>query len=122
MGDMQKNYTNDFLLYTSADGKIYVRCRLEDETIWLTQDLIAELFGVQRPAITKHLKNIFESGELDEKVVCSKKELTTANGIIAGELPESTTVSKKETVQQEGNRHVKRKRKYYNLDAIISVD
>lgn len=67
----------DFLLYTAPDGQVKVECILHDETIWLTQDRIAELFGVQRPAITKHLKNIFESGELEEKVVSSFLEHTT---------------------------------------------
>ena len=56
---------------TAPGGAVKVECILHDETIWLTQDRIAELFGVQRPAITKHLKNIFESGELEEKVVSS---------------------------------------------------
>ena len=55
---------------------------MKDESIWLIQDRIAELFGVQRPAVTKHLKNIFESGELLEEVVSSKMELTTQHGAI----------------------------------------
>jgi hypothetical protein len=92
----------DFLLYTSRDGHVHIQCRLENETIWLTQDLIARLFGVQRPAITKHLKNIFESCELDEKVVSSKMEQTTLHGAIEG---------KKQT------HYVK----FYNLDVIIAV-
>ena len=57
---------------------------LHNENIWLTQDKIAQLFGVQRPAITKHLKNIFESGELDEKVVSSILEHATQHGAIEG--------------------------------------
>jgi hypothetical protein len=92
----------DFLLYTAPDGKVRVECILHDETIWLTQDRIAELFGVQRPAITKHLKNIFDSGELQEKVVSSILEHTTQHGAVAG-LTQTQQV------------------KYYNLDAIISV-
>jgi len=64
------------------DGTLKLEVRLEDETVWLTQAQIAELFGTQRQAITKHLKNIFECGELDEKVVCSKTELTTQHGAI----------------------------------------
>ena len=63
---------------------------------------MAELFGVQRPAITKHLKNIFEAGELDEKLVCSVLEHTTEHGAIAGKTQTQ-------------------KVKYYNLDAVISV-
>lgn len=92
----------EFLLYTAPDGQVKVECILHDETIWLTQDRIAELFGVQRPAITKHLKNIFESGELEEKVVSSILEHTTQHGAIEGKTQ---------------TRNVK----FYNLDAIISV-
>ncbi|MBU2454834.1 MAG: cell filamentation protein Fic, partial [Proteobacteria bacterium] len=65
------NSFTEFLLYTTPNGKVKVEIFLKDETIWLTQEKIAQLFGVQRPAITKHLKNIFQSGELDEKVVSS---------------------------------------------------
>ena len=54
----------NFLLYTTPDGKVKVEVLLNDETLWLTQQQMADLFGVQRPPITKHLKNIFESGEL----------------------------------------------------------
>lgn len=75
---------------------------LKDETIWLTQDRIAELFGVQRPAVTKHLKNVFESGELQEDVVSSYLELTTPHGAIDGKTQTRSV-------------------KFYNLDAIISV-
>jgi hypothetical protein len=57
---------------------------LQNETIWLTQQKIADLFGVQRPAVTKHLKNIFETGELKEEVVSSILEHTTQHGVIAG--------------------------------------
>jgi hypothetical protein len=92
----------DFLLYTAPDGQVKVECVLRDETIWLTQDRIAELFGVQRPAITKHLKNIFESGELEEKVVGSILEHTTQHGAIDGKTQTRAV-------------------KFYNLDAIISV-
>ena len=60
------NSFSEFLLYTTPDGKVKVEIFLKDENVWLTQDRIAELFGVQRPAITKHLKNIFESEELVE--------------------------------------------------------
>lgn len=93
---------SELILYTTPDGNIKIEALFQNETIWLTQDKIAELFGVQRPAITKHLKNIFESGELDEKVVSSILELTTQHGAIAGKTQTKSV-------------------KYYNLDAIIAV-
>jgi hypothetical protein len=96
------NSFTEFLLYTTPNGNVKVEIFLKDETIWLTQDKIALLFGVQRPAITKHLKNIFESGELDEQVVSSILEHTTQHGAIE---------DKTQTQQV----------KFYNLDAIISV-
>ena len=73
------NGFTEFLLFTTPNGKVKVEIFLHNENIWLTQERIAVLFGVQRPAITKHLKNIFESGELDEKVVSSILEHTTPN-------------------------------------------
>jgi hypothetical protein len=90
------NSFTEFLLYTTPNGKVKVEIFLRDENIWLTQDKIALLFGVQRPAITKHLKNIFESKELIEKAVSSILEHTAEDG---------------KTYQT----------KFYNLDAIISV-
>jgi len=92
----------EILLYTTPNGKVKVEIYLQNETIWLTQQKIADLFGVQRPAVTKQLKNIFESGELKEEVVSSILEHTTKHGAIAGKTQESVS-------------------KYYNLDAIISV-
>ena len=92
----------EILLYTSPNGKVKVEIYLQNETVWLTQQKIANLFGVQRPSITKHLKNIFTSRELDEKVVCSILELPTQHGAIK----DKTQISKT---------------KFYNLDAIISV-
>ena len=97
-----RDEATDFLLYTAPDGQVKVECILHDETIWLTQDRIAELFGVQRPAITKHLKNIFESGELEENVVSSILEHTTKHGAIEGKTQTRSV-------------------KFYNLDVIISV-
>ena len=98
----QDNFkTGKIVIYKSKEGpKLDVR--LEEETIWLTQAQIALLFGTQRPAITKHLKNIFTAGELNEKVVSSILEQTTSHGAIKGK-----TQTKKV--------------KFYNLDAIISV-
>lgn len=82
--DLSKyNPNSQFLLYKTDKGDIKVNVLLQNETIWMPQSKIAALFEVQRPAITKHLKNIFESGELDEKVVCSILELTTPHGAIA---------------------------------------
>ena len=97
-----QDQTTEFLLYTAPDGEVKVEVLLSNETIWLTQERMAELFGVQRPAITKHLKNIFESNELQEEVVCSILEHTTEHGAIEGKTQTS-------------------KVKYYNLDAVISV-
>ncbi|MGL5787081.1 MAG: RhuM family protein [Bacteroidales bacterium] len=94
--------TGEVLLYTTSDGVAALDVVLKQDTIWLTQKQIAELFGTKRPAITKHLKNIFMSGELEENVVCSKIEHTTEHGAIA---------DKTQTKEV----------KYYNLDAILSV-
>ena len=89
----------NFLLYTSANGDAQVDVRLENETVWLSQKAMAELFSVGVPAINKHLKNIFESEELEQ----------------------SATVSKMEIVRSEGKRSIVRQVDFYNLDAIISV-
>jgi hypothetical protein len=92
----KQNTFTEFLLYTAPDDKVKVEIFLRDENIWLTQDRIALLFGVQRPAITKHLKNIFDSGELQENSVSSILEHTAED-------------------------EKKYPTKFYNLDAIISV-
>ncbi len=70
---------NQFLLYTAPDGAAKVDVFLKDETVWLTQKTLAELFGVKRPAITKHLRNIFSTGELAENSVISILETTAAD-------------------------------------------
>jgi hypothetical protein len=80
---------NEILLYTTPNGKVKVEIYLQNETIWLTQQKIAELFGVQRPAVTKHLKNIFETGELKEEVVSSILEHTTQHGAIEGKTQQN---------------------------------
>jgi hypothetical protein len=97
-----KYEATDFLIYTTPEGDVKIEAFLHKENIWLTQDKMSELFGVQRPAITKHLQNIFESGELREEEVSSILEHTTKHGAIAGKT-QTTKV------------------KFYNLDAIISV-
>ncbi|MDP3661296.1 MAG: virulence RhuM family protein [bacterium] len=96
------NSFTEFLLYTTPNGKVKVEIFLRDENIWLTQDKIALLFGVQRPAITKHLKNIFESGELIEDQVSSILEHTTQHGALEGKTQTQSV-------------------KFYNLEAILSV-
>lgn len=92
----------DFLIYNSVEENVSVNAVIHDETIWLTQKAMAELFDVGVPAINKHLKNIFEEGELDENMVVSKMEITTPHGAIEGKTQTHAT-------------------KFYNLDAIISV-
>ena len=82
-----QDQTTEFLLYTAPNGEVKVDVLLSNETIWLTQERMAELFGVQRPAITRHLKNIFESKELQEEGVCSILEHTTEHGVLAGDPP-----------------------------------
>ena len=66
---------SDIVIY--QDGSVALSATVENETVWLNQQQMAELFDVQRPAVTKHLSNIFKSAELDEKVVCSILETTT---------------------------------------------
>lgn len=91
-----------FLMYRSAEDEVAVNAVLKDETIWLNQKGMAELFDVQTPAISKHLKNIFAEGELQEEVVVSKMEIATPHGALAGKTQRSEV-------------------SFYNLDAIISV-
>ncbi len=95
--DSQKG--SQMLIYQSEDGQTKIEVQLEAESVWLTQKQMAELFQTTVPNINLHLKNIFEEGELDTK----------------------STVKDFLTVQNEGGRQVKRTRKFYNLDAIISV-
>lgn len=94
---MEKDFR--FLMYHSDDGDISVNAVVKDETIWLTQKGMAELFDVEVPAVSKHLSNIFAEGELQP----------------------GATISKMEIVQQEGSRNVRRIVDFYDLDAIISV-
>jgi len=90
---------SELLIYESADGQIKIDVRLEDDTVWLTQAHMVELFQTSKQNISLHIKNIFEEGELDF----------------------DSTVKKYLTVRQEGNREVKRNIEFYNLDVIISV-
>jgi hypothetical protein len=93
------NKPNNFLLYTSSEGAVKVDVLLKDETIWLTINQLATLFDIDKSGISRHIKNIFETGELQEEA----------------------TVAKIATVQTEGNRNVSRDIDFYNLDMIISV-
>ncbi|MCL2501532.1 MAG: virulence RhuM family protein, partial [Bacteroidales bacterium] len=86
----------EFLLYKDANGQVKVEIYIFDETIWLTQDKIAQLFGVDRSVATKHLRNIFQTSELQENSVCAKIAHTADDG-------------------------KKYQTKFYNLDAILSV-
>lgn len=95
MDEIEKN-NGEIIIYRTEDGRTQLEVRLEDENVRLSQQQIANLFGVQRPAITKHLRNIFESGELEENSVSSILEHTASDG-------------------------KNYKTQFYNLDAIISV-
>lgn len=75
---------SEIILYKTEDGAVKIDAFFQNETIWLTQCGMADLFSVQIPAISKHLKNIFESGELEEKVVVSILENTTQHGAMEG--------------------------------------
>ncbi len=94
--------TQKVTLYRSEDGDVNIDAVIKDDTLWLTQKSMSELYGVQVPAISKHLKNIFEEDELDPDVVISKMEITTQHGAIVGKSQN-------------------KKAAFYNLDAIISV-
>ena len=93
---------NQFVLYQLPEEEGVIQVVIKDESIWATQKAMASLFGVGVPAISKHLKNIFEEGELDEKVVVSKMEITSQHGAIEGLVQTNIT-------------------SFYSLDAIISV-
>ncbi|MCD7841797.1 MAG: virulence RhuM family protein [Lachnospiraceae bacterium] len=88
-----------FLIYKAADEDVSVNAVIKDESVWLTQKSMAELFGCSSDNISLHLKNIYSDGELDE----------------------TATAEEISVVQTEGSRQVRRKQKFYNLDAIISV-
>ena len=106
--------SSEFLLYTAPNGAIKVEVLLGNETIWLTQERMAELFGVQRPAITKHLKNIFESKELHEEVVVSILENTTGHGAVKRSdadvkaVAEYDRFNKQQRIESDFDREVKK--------------
>ena len=94
--------TSEILIYQNQNGHIKIDVRLEDETVWLTQEQMATLFGKGRSTITEHISNVFSEGELMEDVVCRKFRHTTQHGAIEGKTQEKEV-------------------KYYDLDVIISV-
>ena len=94
--------TGEILIYQNSEGSIKIDVRLEEETVWLTQDQMAALFGKARTTITEHIQNVFKEGELNEEVVCRNFRLTTQHGAIEGKTQEVSV-------------------KHYNLDVIISV-
>jgi len=90
---------NNIILYQTENKNVTINVTFQNETFWLSQKMVAQLFGVEIPAISKHLNNIYESGELNK----------------------DSTISILETVQLEGSRNVKRNVEFYNLDVIIAV-
>ncbi len=94
--------TGEILIYQNNEGNIKLDVRLEDETVWLTQDQMAALFGKARTTITEHIQNVFKEGELDENVVCRNFRHTTQHGAMQGKTQDNLV-------------------KYYDLDVIISV-
>jgi hypothetical protein len=93
---------SELLIYQDADGKIKIDVRLEEETVWLTQEHMAQLFGKSKKTISEHIRNIFAEGELNEKVVVRNFRTTTRHGAMAGKTQS-------------------REVQFYNLDVIISV-
>ena len=90
---------SEIILYNSPDGEIQIQVKLEDETVWLTQEQMAQLFGKARNTITEHISNVFKEKELEKRLTCRDFR----------------------QVQLEGNREIKREIEHYNLDVIISV-
>ena len=92
----------EIIIYQTEDGLTKIDVNMQDETVWLTQEQLAELFQRDKSTISRHIKNIFDEGELDEKVVVAEFATTTRHGAIEGKTQTSVT-------------------KFYNLDVIISV-
>ncbi len=99
---MAQHPYSQIIIYEADDGQLRLQVQFEDETVWLTQEQMAELFGKGRSTITEHIQNIFKEGELEEKLVCRESRRTTEHGAIKGKTQEVPV-------------------KYYNLDVIISV-
>ncbi|HUZ58280.1 MAG TPA: hypothetical protein VMU83_05815 [Hanamia sp.] len=83
---------SEIIIYQNPDDNIKIDVRLEEETVWLTQVRMAELFGKARTTITEHIQNAFEEGELDENVVCRNFRHTTQHGAIAGKTQEKSAM------------------------------
>lgn len=96
---IQDNLDNQIVIYQTADGQTQIDVKMQEETVWLTQDMIVRLFDSSKANISEHIKHIYEEGELDK----------------------TSTVRKFRTVRQEGKREVSRELEYYNLDLILSV-
>lgn len=99
---MNNSITSDLIIYQNQEGNIKIDVRLEDETVWLNQEQMAQLFGKARTTITEHIQNVFKECELEEEQVCRNFRHTTQHGAMQGKTQETTV-------------------KYYNLDVIISV-
>ncbi len=97
-----KRLNSQIVIYKDKNGNIKIDVRFDGDTVWLTQDTIATLYDKGRSTVTEHIQNVFQEGELDEKVVCREFRRTTAHGAIKGKTQETTV-------------------KYYNLDLIIAV-
>lgn len=95
-----KKTANSIVIYQTEAGSLELKTDTKRETIWLTQQQVANLFDVKKATISKHVKNICDSKELAQKA----------------------TVSKMEIVQLEGKRNIKRSKEYYNLDLVLSID
>ena len=94
--------TGEILIYQNQEGNIKIDVKLEDETVWLTQSQMCELFGKAKSTISEHIKGLFSEGELDEKVVVRKSRTTTQHGAMPGKVQENEVF-------------------LYNLDVVISV-
>ena len=99
---MENEDKGEIIIYQSEDGNVQLDVRLQDETVWLTQDQLSILFGKAKSTISEHISNIFNEGELDESVVVRKFRITTPHGAIAGKTQTHDILC-------------------YNLDVIISV-
>lgn len=95
-----RNNNSELIIYESSDGKVKLDVNLNDETVWLSLEQMTKLFGRDKSVISRHIKNVFEEGELEKN---------------------NSTIANFATVQKEGNREVERNIDYYNLDVIISV-